>query len=129
MPADLDFTSGAKGTHNAVMAMLFMGAGTNAYDAFSAVNSSPWTSETFGGDPEKEKSLREYVMHAMIISAIYAVGGAYIARSWIPILGFALATVYMYWLYDRAIARSKSRGNATAALGQAQSQWNSGGGY
>jgi hypothetical protein len=92
-------------------AILFMGAGTNAYDAFSAVNSSPWTAESFGGDAAKERSLREYVIHALVISGLYAVGGAIIARNLWPILGALIASVYMTWLYFRAIGRARARGS------------------
>lgn len=99
---------------NALAAVMFMGAGTNVYDAFSAVMSSPWSTEKFTNDPEEERMARQYVCHAMVISWIYASVGAYIARSWWPIIGAALATVYMYWLYNRALVRSQSADSMVA---------------
>jgi len=74
-------------------------------DVFSATNSSPWTAENFGGDQEKVDSLREYVYHAMALTAITNVGGAIIERSVWPLIGATLATAYMWWLYERAVAR------------------------
>lgn len=96
---------------NTASAMLFMVAGTNAYDAYSAVNSSPWTAETVGGDPTKAKSMREYCYHAVVITAIYAIGGAMISESWWPIIGGGLAGAYMFWLYMRALKRGFDEGS------------------
>lgn len=99
----------AKG--NGLSALLFLASSTNALDAYSALNSSPWTAESFGGDPEKEASMREYVWHAMAVTGIYAVASGLIARNWWPIIGAFIANAYMYWLYDRAAKRAKSRGS------------------
>lgn len=104
---------GAAGVGAAVM---FMGAGTNVYDAFSAVMSSPWSTEKFTNDPEEEAMAREYIKHAMVISWIYAGGGAILASQaggglWMwPIIGAAIVTAYMYWLYNRALDRSTNGG-------------------
>lgn len=94
-------------------ALLFIGAGTNVYDAFSAVMSSPWSTEKFTNTEEDEKKGRRYVNHAITISWIYAGGGAFLAYKsagwklamW-PLLGAGIVTVYMYYLYNRAIAQS-----------------------
>ena len=107
---------GGDGTAQAVAALLFIGAGTNVYDAFSAVMSSPWTTEKFTQSPEEERQAKEYVRHAMIISWIYAGGGALIARSVWPIAGASIVTVYMLWLYRRAIARSPQHGGASPSV-------------
>ena len=96
---------------NATAGLLFMAAGTNAYDAYSAVNSSPWTAETVGGDESKAKSMKEYCYHAIVITSVYAIGGAMISESWWPIIGGGLAGVYMYWLYMRALKRGFDAGN------------------
>jgi hypothetical protein len=105
-------------------ALMFMGAGTNVYDAFSAVMSSPWSTEKFTNDPEEEDMAREYVKHAMVISWIYAGGGAILAYQsggtkmaiW-PLVGAAIVTVYMYWLYNRALNRSPNGMQAGQATG------------
>jgi len=96
---------------NTAAAILFMAAGTNAYDAYSAVNSSPWTAETVGGDEKKAKSMREYCYHAVVITSVYAIGGAMIAESWWPIIGGGIAGIYMYWLYMRALKRGFNEGS------------------
>src|SRR6516162_10990434 len=83
-------------------ALMFMGAGTNVYDAFSAVMSSPWSTEKFTQSPEEERMARSYVKHAMVISWIYAGVGALLAYQsgglalavW-PLLGAAILTAYM----------------------------------
>lgn len=104
---------GLSGAGGVAAALLFIGAGTNVYDAFSAVMSSPWSTEKFTESDEEEAMAREYVRHAMIISWTYAVGGAGIAYAGgarnvaiYPIIGAAIVTVYMYWLYNRAVSRS-----------------------
>jgi len=99
---------GSGGGKGALAAVLFIGAGTNVYDAFSAVMSSPWSTEKFTKDSEEERMARQYVTHAMVISWAYALGGAYLSRSGWPVAGAALASVYMYWLYNRALARSQT---------------------
>ena len=91
--------------------VLFIVSATNAMDVYSATNSSPWTAENFGGDEEKVKSLREYVTHAIVITAIVNVTGAAIEQSWWPILGAATASLYMYWLYERAVKRGMESGS------------------
>jgi hypothetical protein len=90
-------------------ALLFIGAGTNVYDAFSAVMSSPWSTAKFTADSEDAAKARKYVRHAVIISWIYALGGALIVSkssgklALFPVAGAAIVTVYMVWLYRDAI--------------------------
>jgi hypothetical protein len=102
---------GGGGGKRAVSALLFLASSTNALDAYSALNSSPWTAESFGGDPEKEAAMREYVWHAIAVTMIYAVASAAIAQNPYPIYGAVIADIYMYWLYDRAAKRAKTRGS------------------
>lgn len=110
---------GMGGAAGFAAALLFIGAGTNVYDAFSAVMSSPWSTEKFTEDSEDAKMAREYVRHAITISWIYAGGGAILAYksspklAIAPLLGALLVTVYMTWLYRRAIRRG---------IGEEQSQ-------
>lgn len=96
---------------NATAALLFVTSVNNAIDVFSATNSSPWTAENFGGDEEKVKSLREYVSHAMILTAITNGIGAVVARSVWPLLGAGTACAYMWWLYERAVRRGMESGS------------------
>lgn len=91
-------------------ALLFIASCTNALDVFSAVNSSPWTAYNFANDEEAQKALRYYVMHAIVITALTNVGGALIAKRWWPLLGAAVASAYMYWLYEDAVKKGQEDG-------------------
>jgi len=102
---------------HAAAAVLFMQAGTLAMDVYSAVNSSPWTAENFGADPEKAKSCREYVYHAIGLTAFYAGIGSYVSRSTWPLFGAAIMTGYMWWLYERALRRGVAAGTDQWASG------------
>jgi hypothetical protein len=109
-------------------ALLFQAAGTNVYDAFSAVMSSPWSTEKFTEDAEAERMAREYVRHALVISGAYAAISAalaYKAGGWKlalwPIVGMAGVSGYMWWLYNRALVRSQQAGGMSANGQQQQS--------
>lgn len=99
------------GGGDTVAALLFITSINNAIDVFSATNSSPWTAENFGGDSDKVKSLREYVAHAVVLTALSNGIGAYIAKSPWPLIGAATASVYMVWLYERAVSRGMNAGS------------------
>lgn len=94
-----------------VSAVLFMQAGMYAMDAMSTLNSSPWTSENFGADPEKAKSSREYVIHAVVASGFFCTLSAIIAQSWWPIFGALATDIYLWWIYDRALKRGAASGS------------------
>lgn len=96
---------------NATAAVLFISSVNNAIDIFSATNSSPWTAENFGGDEEKVKSLREYVYHAMVLTAGTNIIGAAVAKSIWPLAGASFACAYMWWLYERAVKRGMDAGS------------------
>lgn len=110
-----DEVFGMNAAYGIAAALMLQAAGTNVYDAYSAVMSSPWSTEKFTKDAEEERMAREYVKHAMVISGSYAgvsavlaykAGGAALAV-W-PIIGAAGVGAYMYWLYNRALSRSAS---------------------
>jgi hypothetical protein len=110
VPDDLT-GDGAAAPARAVSALLFLTAGMTTLDAYSTLNSSPWTAENFGGDAAKVASLKEYVQHAVVFSMGYAAASAYLARNWFPILGAGVANAYLWWLYDRAAGRGESAGS------------------
>lgn len=101
------------GSKRALGAVLFIASSTNALDAYSALNSSPWTAESFGGDPDKAKACKEYVWHAVAVTSFYGLAAGIIAASWWPIAGTALANVYMFWLYWRALTRAAQKGSTS----------------
>ena len=102
---------GDKRSGNIAGAILFLAAGTNVMDVYSALNSSPWTSENFGADEEKARSCWEYVMHSVAWTSFYCIVAAWISRSWWPIIGGLIANVYMIWLYRRALERGRKAGS------------------
>ena len=100
---------------NELAAILFLQASMNTLDAYSTLNSSPWTAESFGADERRAKALQEYVAHAVAYSMLYAVAAAVIARgrtaTW-AIFGGALVTnIYLVWLYMRASKRGRAAGS------------------
>ena len=111
-----DVAGTGNASSRAVSALLFMTSAMTTLDAYSTLNSSPWTSENFGADPAKAKSSREYVRHAIVFSTAYAVAAAVIANNWWPVLGSAVSNGYLYWLYERALARGAEAG--TTGWGQ-----------
>lgn len=126
MPGDEMF--GLNAAYGIGAALLLQASGTNVYDAFSAVMSSPWSTEKFTNDPQEEAMAREYVRHALIISGAYAAVSAVLAykaggvalAAW-PIVGALGVAAYMFWLYNRALARSQQAGGMTADAGGSSS--------
>jgi len=104
-------STGRGASARAVGALLFMTSGMNALDAYSTLNSSPWTAENFGADPEKAASCREYVSHAVVFSFAYALMGAVIAGTWWPLGGTIVTNAYLVWLYNRALNRGAVAGS------------------
>lgn len=94
-------------------ALLFADACNTAFNAFGSLDSSPWTAESFGGDPNKASSCMEYVYHAVGVSIGLSTISAVVAGSWWPIVGIGLTDSYMLWLYRRALRRAQSRGSTS----------------
>jgi hypothetical protein len=108
------------GTRGALGAVLFMTASMNTLDAYSTLNSSPWTAESFGADARRAAALKEYVGHAVVYSMAYAVAGALITRGtlgWWILIGAVATNVYLVWLYMRASRRGREAGSGTWANG------------
>ena len=99
------------GARRGIAAVLFLQGVMAGYDVFSAVNSSPWTAESFAGDEEKEESLRKYINHGLMITLGTALASSVIAGSPWPLFGASLACFYMYRLYMQAIERGKENGS------------------
>jgi hypothetical protein len=99
------------GSGNALAALLFMTSAMMTLDAYSTFESSPWTAENFGADPIKAASCREYLMHAVGYSMVYAIASSFLAKSWWPVIGAAISNGYLVWLYLRALDRGKASGS------------------
>jgi hypothetical protein len=106
---------------NAVAALLFLTSSMNTLDAYSTLNSSPWTAESFGADERRAGALKEYVGHAVAYSMTYAVAASVIARGRGPtlaiLLGAAVTNSYLVWLYMRASRRGREAGASGWANG------------
>ena len=109
-----DFTSGPGG-RSEIAALLFLTASMNTLDAYSTLNSSPWTAESFGADERRAKALKEYVAHAVAYSAIYSLIAAYVAKgrtaTYAILGGMLLTNGYLVWLYMRASRRGRDAGD------------------
>lgn len=103
--------AGASTSKRAIAGLLFLSSGMTTFDAYSTLNSSPWTSENFGADPEKAKSAMTYVKHAVVFSMSYAVVSAVLAETWVPVIGAVVANIYLVTLYKRALAKGKESGS------------------
>lgn len=102
---------GLGGGGMAVAALLFMTSAMMTLDAYSTFQSSPWTAENFGADPNKVKSCKEYLAHAVGFSMAYAIGSAILAKSMWPIIAAVITNAYLIWLYLRALDRGKTTGS------------------
>lgn len=96
-----------QGTANAG---IFLMALAEAFNVYGALNSSPWTAENFGADPEKAKSCRRYVLQADFVNVALGIGTSLISESPWPLIGIGLITVYMHWMYDRALKKGAVAG-------------------
>lgn len=105
------------GDGRALAALLFMTSAMMTLDAYSTFESSPWTAENFGADPIKAQSCREYLMHAVGYSMLYATASSYLAKSWWPLVGASISNGYLVWLYLRALDRGKAAGSTGWAKG------------
>jgi predicted permease len=99
---------------DAIAALLFMQSSATTMDVYSALNSSPWTAESFGADERRSNALKEYVTHAVVYSMGYAIVAGVLAQqkyAWFIILSAAGTNVYLIWLYMRAVRRGREAGS------------------
>lgn len=101
----------------AASAGIFLMALAEAFNVYGALNSSPWTAENFGADEEKARSCRRYVIQADIVNIALGVGTSIISHTPWPLLGILAITVYMHYMYERALAKGKAAGSAGWANG------------
>ena len=90
---------------------LFLMALAEAFNVYGALNSSPWTAENFGADPEKARSCRHYVLRADAVNLALGVGTSLITKSPWPLLGIGAITVYMHYMYERALKKGAAAGS------------------
>lgn len=81
------------------------------FEVFSAHCSSPWTSESFGGNPEKAASARRYVYRSIVVSEILGVGGVLLTRSLLPFIATTAVCGYMWVTYEHALNTAAASGS------------------
>lgn len=96
---------------------LFLVAAAESFNIFSAMNSSPWTAENFGADEKKARSCREYVAISAAANTALGVGASMLGGSIWPFIGTVVVTVFMAWLYWRALRRGMAAGSVGWSAG------------
>jgi hypothetical protein len=106
-----DALAAAASTKNTMVGLSFAVGFGEFFQILSALNSSPWTMESFAGDPAKLASAKGYVVQSVIVANVAFGFSAWLQRSpWI-LLGSATASGYAWWLYGRAARRGKAAGS------------------
>jgi hypothetical protein len=96
---------------NAAGVGLFMVAAAESFNIFSAMNSSPWTAENFGADERKAKSCQEYVIISVAANEALGLGASLLAQNWWPLIGTTAVSLFMWWIYQRALRRGMATGS------------------
>ena len=81
------------------------------FEVMSAMNSSPWTAENFGADEAKAASCWKYTLQATAINAAMGAGASILTKTWWPLIGTSVVSVYMGWTYRQALNRGMAAGN------------------
>lgn len=92
-------------------AVLFLNGYYEFFNLAGAFLSSPWTMESFGGDPGKNKSARSYVKKTIIRGTLVSGGGVIISGMWWPLIGTAIAAADLWWTYNGALGRAEQSGS------------------
>jgi hypothetical protein len=106
MAGEMIGESGAGGSR-AVLGLGFAAGIYIAYDCMSTLNSSPWTHQTFGGDPGKAESAQHYVRQAIASSTALAGFTSWLMGSDAPLAGATVANVQLFYVYWRAGQKAK----------------------
>lgn len=91
----------------ALAAILFINGYYEFYNLAGAFNSSPWTAESFGGDPGKNASARKYVRKTVVRGMLISGMGVLISGMWWPLIGTTIAAADTWWTYDSALKTSE----------------------
>lgn len=106
------FGASAGAPLRALAAVLFLNGYYEFFNLAGAFNSSPWTAESFGGDPGKNKSARKYVRMTIVRGALVSGAGVLISGMWWPLIGTAIAAADTWWTYDQALTIAARTGSA-----------------
>jgi hypothetical protein len=95
----------------AVGAVLFLVAVDASFNAYSSINSSPWTYENMSGDGDRASSGSKYVWLANGAALVLGAFSAILASSAWPFVGAATVVVLMHSLYRHAMSTGEEQGN------------------
>ena len=95
----------------ALAAILFINGYYEFFNLAGAFNSSPWTAESFGGDPGKNESARKYVRMTVLRGGLVSGAGTLISGMWWPLIGTAIAAADTWLVYDRALKTAEASGS------------------
>jgi len=94
----------------ALAALLFINGYYEFFNLAGAFLSSPWTMESFGGDPGKNASARGYVKRTVARGALVSGAGVLISGMWWPLIGTAIGAGDLWLTYNAALNRSVDDG-------------------
>jgi hypothetical protein len=106
--------AGGGGTYAAargIGAVLFLNGYYEFFNLAGAFLSSPWTMESFGGDPGKNESARSYVKMTALRGALVSGAGVAISGMLWPLIGTAIGAADLWWTYNRALNRAVQSGS------------------
>jgi hypothetical protein len=106
-------TVGGAAILRAVAAQLFLMGYYEFFNLCGAFNSSPWTAESFGGDPGKNASARKYVRKTIVRGVAVSGGGVIISGMWWPLIGTTIAAADTWWTYHQALAKAEQTGSVS----------------
>jgi len=92
-------------------AILYLVSVDASFNAYSAINSSPWTYENMSGDSTKAKSGSKYVWLANGAATLLGLLASFIAGNVWPLVGSLTVVVLMHSLYRHAMSTGKREGN------------------
>lgn len=98
-------------TNRGVVGLGFAAGIYIAYDAMSTLNSSPWTHQTFGGEPGKAESAQHYVRLAIVRSTALAFITSWLMGSISPLVGSSIANADLFYIYWRAKEKATEGGH------------------
>lgn len=108
--------AGSTRANRALNGVLFLGGLELTYNVYGGTNSSPQTTEVFGGG-ERSASLMKWVSIAGVKCIVYAVLASFIARSWWPSVGVGVGATAMHGLYVHANRCALAREAAGGSTG------------
>ena len=126
----LGAAAGGGAALRAIGAVLFLNGYYEFFNLAGAFNSSPWTAESFGGDPGKADSARKYVRKTVVRGVFVSYAGAVISGMWWPLIGTAIAAADLWWTYEQALDKAQKTGSVNFAsssqLGWRRLGWDAG---